>query len=40
MTFIVDTLWKAFFIQAGIILGGSILPIFLHAFFGAPYMVL
>ena len=39
MTFIIDTLWKAFFIQAGIILGGNILPIVLHAAFGVPYMI-
>ena len=44
MDFIVDTLLKALFIQLGMILGmifgGNILPIFLHAFFGMPYMVL
>ena len=40
MNFIIDTLWKAFFLEVGVILGGNILPIFLHAFFGVPYMVL
>ena len=40
MTFIIDTLWKAFFLQVGIILGGNILPIILHACFGMPYMIL
>ena len=40
MDFIVDTLLKALFIQLGMIFGGNILPIFLHAFFGMPYMVL
>ncbi len=40
MNFIIDTMCRAFFIQAGMILGGNILPIFLHAFFGMPYMTL
>jgi hypothetical protein len=39
MNFVFDTLWKAFFIQFGMILGGNILPIILHACFGAPYMI-
>jgi len=40
MNFIIDTLWKAFQVQLALTLGGNILPIFLHAFFGVPYMVL
>jgi len=39
MNFIVDTLWKAFFIQFGMILG-QFLDIFLHAFFGVPYLTI
>ena len=38
MSLIVDTLWKAFQVQAGMTLGGNIVPIVLHACFGVPYM--
>lgn len=39
MSFVTDTLWKAFFIQFGMVLAGNILPIFLHSCFGVPYII-
>ena len=38
MLFVIDTAWKAFWIQMGMLLGGNIVPIVLHAVFGVPYM--